>query len=128
MFRAETPRQHDSPDKIRQVNSFQIPRGKRFPNHQMSFSRAFVPLWPFFFFTGLTGMLTSLGVSALVLFIIGFCKSVLMKVGNKFLAGLEMLMIGMVKLVLSLFSYSPLKTSALIGWGIGWMFDTFYAS
>lgn len=66
-----------------------------------------VPLWPFFFLPIQLGIYTSMGVSAIVLFLVGVIKAKL-TIGNWGKSGLEMAIIGMV--------------SALAGYGIGYLF------
>jgi len=75
---------------------------------------SFLPLLPFFFLSPYIGIWISLGFSALALFIVGVYKSLVMKVGNPFLSGLEMAIIGIV--------------SAVVGWVIGFGFDLLWKS
>lgn len=67
-----------------------------------------VPLSPFFFLPVNQAIYASLGVSALVLFIVGFLKAK-WTVGNTWKSGLEIAIIGIV--------------SALVGYGIGLLFS-----
>ncbi len=68
---------------------------------------SFVPLWPFFFLPIQTGIWTSMGVSAIALFLVGVIKAKL-TIGHWVRSGIEMAIIGMV--------------SALAGYGIGLLF------
>jgi len=68
-----------------------------------------IPLIPFFFVDYFIGTWISLGVSAIILFIIGFYKSIIMKIGNPFYSGFEITLIGII--------------SALSAWAIGVAFD-----
>jgi vacuolar iron transporter family protein len=68
-----------------------------------------IPLSPYFFVIGATAVYISLSLSALVLFIVGFYKSRITRVGNSVLSGLEMTIIGL--------------TAAGVGWLIGWGFN-----
>jgi len=70
---------------------------------------SFVPILPFFFVDPFDGTWISLGISAALLFMIGYYKSFAMKVGNPYYSGIEITIIGTI--------------SALSGWGIGLAFN-----
>ena len=68
-----------------------------------------IPLIPFFFAASQIAIWVSFGISCLTLFAVGAYQSLVMKIGNFFFKGMEMLLIG--------------AASALVGWGIGVAFD-----
>lgn len=68
---------------------------------------ALIPLAPFFFFPLSSGIMTSIIISSLSLFVVGYYKGK-MTVGKALYNGLELLIIGM--------------AAAFIGYGIGYMF------
>lgn len=68
---------------------------------------SFIPLIPFFFLTVRAGIITSLVISTLALFIVGVYKA-LATVGKPFRSGFEMAIIGM--------------GAAIVGYGIGLLF------
>lgn len=72
-----------------------------------AFAGSLIPMWPFFFLPVQAGIYTSMGVSAIALFLVGVIKAKL-TIGKWGRSGLEMALIGMV--------------SALAGYGIGYLF------
>jgi predicted membrane protein (TIGR00267 family) len=75
---------------------------------------AIIPVIPFIFLPASTAMWISLGVCAVALFGVGLYKSLTLHVGNPFVKGLEMMVIGI--------------GAALIGWAIGLAFNKLWPS
>jgi predicted membrane protein (TIGR00267 family) len=75
---------------------------------------AIIPVIPFIFIEPTIAEWVSLGISAVVLFAVGAYKSLTLHVGNVFLKGVEMMVIGI--------------ASALVGWAIGLAFNRLWPS